>query len=243
MAGIFIEDIGMQLGIEKCAMLVIKKGKIVKSDGIELPNDKVIKSLEEGESYKYFGVLEANEVMVNEMKVEVKEEYNRRVRKMLETKLNSGSVFKAINTWTVSVVRYSAAFLGWSRLQLDEIDKRTRKLLTMHNGFHPKINVHRLHLSRSEGGRGWVGVQDTVETAVLGSRLYVRNSKERLLIAACTIEDDENRKIEKHQMSTKREKRMKGKHSGHKNYYMDNLAGKQGVTQVETGGGGQEKST
>ena len=152
MARIFSEDIGMQFGIEKCAILVIKKGKIVKSDGIELPNDKVIKSLEEGESYKYFGVLEANEVVVNEMKVEVKEEYNRRVRKMLETKLNSGSAFKAINTWKVSNVRYSAAFLGCSRLQLDEIDKRNcnppstkRKLLTMHNGFHPKINVHRLH--------------------------------------------------------------------------------------------------
>ena len=40
MARIFSEDIGMQFGIEKCAILVIKKGKIVKSDGIELPNDK-----------------------------------------------------------------------------------------------------------------------------------------------------------------------------------------------------------
>ena len=47
MARIFSEDIGMQFGIEKCAILVIKKGKIVKSDGIELPNDKVIKSLED----------------------------------------------------------------------------------------------------------------------------------------------------------------------------------------------------
>ena len=57
---------------------------------------------------------------------------------MLETKLNSGSVFKAINTCAVSVVRYSAAFLRWSRLQLEEIDRRTRKLLTKHNEFHPK---------------------------------------------------------------------------------------------------------
>ena len=39
----------MQLGIDKCAMLVMKKGTIVKSDHIQLPNDKVIKSLEEGE--------------------------------------------------------------------------------------------------------------------------------------------------------------------------------------------------
>ena len=86
-------------------MLVMRKGKIVKSDGIQLPNDKVIKSLEEGESYKYLGVLEADEVIVNEMKDKVKKTYYRRVRKLLGTKLNSGKVFKAINSWDVSVVR------------------------------------------------------------------------------------------------------------------------------------------
>ena len=69
----------------------------MKSDGIQLPNDTVIKSLVEGESYKYLGVLEADEVMVNEMKNKVKKKYYRRVRKVLETKLNSGNVFKAIN--------------------------------------------------------------------------------------------------------------------------------------------------
>ena len=34
-------------------------------------------------------------------------------------------------------------------------------------------------------------------------------------------------KIEKHQMSTNRGKRMKETHDGHKNNYMDNLSGKQ----------------
>ena len=61
-------------------------------------------------------MLEEDEVMVNEMKDKMKKEYLRRKRKLLETKLNSGNVFKAINTWAISVVRYSAAFLGWSRL-------------------------------------------------------------------------------------------------------------------------------
>ena len=44
---VFSEDIGMEFGIEKCVMLVMEKGKIVKSVGIELPDGKVIKSLEE----------------------------------------------------------------------------------------------------------------------------------------------------------------------------------------------------
>ena len=53
---VFSEDIGMEFGIEKCAMLVMGKGKIVKSVGIELADGKVIKSLQDGESYKYSGM-------------------------------------------------------------------------------------------------------------------------------------------------------------------------------------------
>ena len=75
----------MQFWIDKWVMLVMKKGKIVNSDGIQLPNEKVIKLLEDGESYRYLGVLEADEVIVNEMKGKVKKEYYRRVRKVLET--------------------------------------------------------------------------------------------------------------------------------------------------------------
>ena len=43
-------------------------------------------------------------------------------------------------------------------------------------------------------------------------------------------------KIEKQQMSTKRGKRMKEKHSRHKYNYMDNLSGKQRLQQVKIGG-------
>ena len=41
----------MEFGRDKCAMLVMEKGKIVKSVGIELPNDNVINSLQEDENY------------------------------------------------------------------------------------------------------------------------------------------------------------------------------------------------
>ena len=64
---VFSEDIGMEFGIEKCAMLVMEKGKIVKSVGIELPNSKVIKSLQEGESYKYLGISEADKFLEDEV--------------------------------------------------------------------------------------------------------------------------------------------------------------------------------
>ena len=50
---IFSDDLGMKFGIDKCATLVLKRGKITKFDGISLPDRKVMKALIEGASYKY----------------------------------------------------------------------------------------------------------------------------------------------------------------------------------------------
>ena len=100
---VFSEDIGMEFGIEKCAMLVMEKGKIVKSVGIELPDGKVIKSLQEGESYKYLGILEAEEFLEEKMKLNVLKEYIRRLRKVLKSKLNGGNLVRGVNAWAVSL--------------------------------------------------------------------------------------------------------------------------------------------
>ena len=47
----------------------------MKLDGTQLPNHKVIKSLEEEEIYIYLGVLESDEIMVNEIMDKVKKKY------------------------------------------------------------------------------------------------------------------------------------------------------------------------
>ena len=56
------QDIGIEFGIEKCAMLVIKSGKRHMTDGIELPNQDRIRTLEEKETYKYLSILEADTI-------------------------------------------------------------------------------------------------------------------------------------------------------------------------------------
>ena len=74
----------MEFGIEKRAMLVLEKIKIVKSVGIELPDGKVIKLLQEGQSYKYLGILEADKFLKEKMKLNLSKEYIRRLRKVLK---------------------------------------------------------------------------------------------------------------------------------------------------------------
>ena len=94
-----------------------------------------------------------NEVKQKEMKEKVTKEYKRRVRKLFETKLNGGNLIGAINTWAIPVIRYSAPFLDWTIEEMRKMDRSNRKLFTMHHGLHPRSNVQRLCIPRSEGGR------------------------------------------------------------------------------------------
>ena len=135
----------MRFGIEKCAMLVMQKGKIVQSVGIELPDGKVIKSLREGESYKYLGILEADKVSEEKMKLNVSKEYIKSLRKVLMSKLNGGDLVRGVNTWAVSLLRYSAAFVSWKKSELQAIDRKNRKLFTIYGALHLKSDVDGLY--------------------------------------------------------------------------------------------------
>ena len=159
---VFSEDIGMKFGIEKCDMLVMEKGNIVKSVGIELPDGKVIRSLQEGESYKYLVILEADKFLEEKMKLNVSKEYIKRIRKGLKSKLNGENLVHGVNTWAVSLLRYSAAFVSWRKSELQAIDRKTRKLFTIYRALHSQSDADRLYKPRKEGGRGLISIEDCV---------------------------------------------------------------------------------
>ena len=46
------------------------------------------------------------------------------------------------------------------------MDRRTRKLMTIHQALNPKSDVARIRLSRKQGGRGLISVKNTV--SILG---------------------------------------------------------------------------
>ena len=92
-------------------MLAMKGGKQHMTEGVELPNQVVIRTLREKEIYKYLGILEAETIKQAEMKEIIKKEYLRRTRKLLETKLYSRNLVKGINTWVFPLTRCSGPFL------------------------------------------------------------------------------------------------------------------------------------
>ena len=72
----------------------MKKGKVVKSEGISMPDGKMM-NIEEG-GYKYLGILDADGVTHEQMKDQIKKEYIRRVRNILKSKLMEGILFRPL---------------------------------------------------------------------------------------------------------------------------------------------------
>ena len=77
------------------------------------------------------------------MKTELAREYKRRIRLVLTSKLTGKNKIKAINNWAVAM-RYGVGVSEWRVDERQELDRKTRKLLTMHKGLQPKSDVERL---------------------------------------------------------------------------------------------------
>ena len=172
---IFSEDIKMKFGLQKCASVLMKRGKKVEDAGIQMPDGQLIQDLG-NESYKYLGVLEADKIKMEEMKNKVRKDYYRRIRKVLQSKLNGGNVIKAMNSWAVAAVRYTAGIVDWKVDELKNMDRKTRKIMTMNHALHPKADVDRLYVSRGQGGRGMMSIEECVRLEEHNLSDYLKRS-------------------------------------------------------------------
>ena len=189
---IYSQDLGMEFGIEKCAMLIMKSGKRHLTDGMELPNHDKIKTPGENETYKYLGILEADTVKQVEIKDKIREEYLRRTRKLLETKLSSRNL-----------IRYSGPFLKLTRDELKQMDQRTRKLMTMHKALHLRDDVDRLYVPRKEERRGLASIEDSIDTSIQRLENYIKKHVQGLITA---IRNDTDNTIDDRRTTTRKQK-------------------------------------
>jgi hypothetical protein len=97
----------MEFGLDQCAKIVFKKGKLVHSQNVVVDINTEIQELEQGKTYKYFGIKESDGIQHQQMKERLKKEYTRRLRMILKSELNSKNKITAIGTLAVPVLRYS----------------------------------------------------------------------------------------------------------------------------------------
>ena len=113
----FSSDIQMTFGLDKCATVNIRNGKVIQSNGIDIDKDTHIRNIDAEETYRYLGI-------------------------------------------ALPVISCSYGVIEWLRSDLQKIDWKTRKLLTLGGAHHPNADIDRLYFNRTDGGRGLLSVEN-----------------------------------------------------------------------------------
>ena len=122
---IYCPGIGIEFGIEKCDMLVMKSGKRHLKDGMELTNQDKIRMLGEKETYKYLGISEADtikQVDIKEKKIKISQENQKATR----DKTVLQKPYQRNKYLGYTLVRYSGPFLKRTREELKQMNQRTK---------------------------------------------------------------------------------------------------------------------
>jgi len=113
--------------------------------------EKDIKELDPRKAYKYLGIEESFDIQRKNEKEKLKEEYLRRLRLVLGTELSVKIKIQAVGWLAVPVLRCSFGTVNWDQEELQNLDRKKRKLLTIHGQHHPKADVDRLYVPRKQG--------------------------------------------------------------------------------------------
>ena len=169
----------MQFGIQKCGVLIMESGKVIRTDGIRLPDGQDMKDVDQA-CYIYLGILETDNIKEKEMNQTFSKEYLRRLRLILRSKLKGRNNIMAVNTLAVSVMRHVAGILKQNTDELKSLDRRTRKFMAIHVTLHFKNDGDRVYLSSEMEGRGLISCEGCISMEE-NLRWYVRNSVDPLI--------------------------------------------------------------
>ena len=118
------------------------------------------------------------------MKYIFRKEYLRRTKAVMKSRLHGKNKVIAINKLAASLMKYGAVIIKWNAAELDEIDRKTLKIMTTNKEFHPKSDIDRLYVLRSKDGKGLKDCKNCVVTVQNSLGWYVKNHVEPLLVAA-----------------------------------------------------------
>jgi hypothetical protein len=170
---IFSSDIQMNFGIEKCAILEAKKGKIVANENINLNfTQQAIPTLEADKTYKYLGIQQSLTQSKDKIKQNLTKSYFYRLKLILSSSLNAINKFKSINSWCTPVLMYSFGIVEWSNTELQSLDRKTRVMMTEFRIHHPKSAIERIYLPRKQGGRGLLNLEISASKQITNLKNY-----------------------------------------------------------------------
>ena len=121
-------------------------------------------------------------------------------------------VVAAINSSAVSAVRYGSGIIEWTKQELQSLDRKTRKMVTMYGAHHSKVDINMLYVRRSRGDGRLISLEDCVEMEESSLGKYSMSTEE-LLKSVKDFDDQRRRKEarEKEEIQKKHENSYESK--------------------------------
>ena len=95
---------------------------------------------------------------------------------ILKSELNARNKITATGALAVPVLRNSFGIINWRTEEIKNIDRKTRKMLIMYKMYHPKADIDRLYVKRTEGGRGLVQTEAAYKAEIINIAEYLNTN-------------------------------------------------------------------
>ncbi|XP_068739391.1 uncharacterized protein [Montipora capricornis] len=150
---------GLPQGDALCPRLFTRGTHVADSAGLKVDGNAKIPSLEDGQQYKFLGVLES---LKQEEKLALQsaaKEYLRRLSVIWTSPLSDYHRVVASNQFAMPAMSYYMWTQHWPITDLKQIDREARKIVVENGGKHPCGSTSLLYLSRDKGGRGMRSIE------------------------------------------------------------------------------------
>ena len=182
--------LGMQFGLSKCAVAHVRAGRLAAGQSLKLQSGNTIPSVQYGETYRYLGIAQLFGVNLRQTKEKIRKEYLGRICKVWGGNTNSRTRARNHNTWCVGLFRYFFGAVLWTRLELIQLDRKTRNVMAQNKCHHRGAAVERLYLPRAKGGRGLQNLLQTWEREVVSATAYLCQSEDPQVQAAMKSQEE-----------------------------------------------------
>ena len=111
-------------------------------------------------------------------------------------------------------MRYSAGILDWTIEELQNLDRKTRKIMNINRCLHGRSNIARLYIPRKQDGRGLISIEECVMKEKKSLQNHLMNSEEpfmKMTLAEKVLDEKEDLQAYEKRITEERNKNWKEK--------------------------------
>ena len=172
------EDIGMSWGLEKCASLHVVRGKVSKSEDLPIGAKDSISVMESSNKYKFLAKYENFEQLDKFTFQQAEKENLRRLNVIWSSPLSVPRKQTACIVFALPTLEYFMGTSNWLIADIQNLDRKSRKVVEMHKGKHISESIAMLYLPQKCCGRGFKSVEDTYKISKIKVVHHINISKD-----------------------------------------------------------------